>query len=92
MIETSQLTKRYGDLIAVNHIDLKLKEGDVFGFHRPERVRQDDNDVDDVTRCCSRITARRTFAVNRSYTHYRKSVGWLVHADFFGVYDMTVVE
>ncbi|MBC7820259.1 MAG: multidrug ABC transporter ATP-binding protein, partial [Planctomycetaceae bacterium] len=35
MIETNQLTKRYGDLIAVNNINLKLTEGDVFGFIGP---------------------------------------------------------
>ena len=35
MIETRKLTKRYGDLIAVNQIDLTLDEGDVFGFIGP---------------------------------------------------------
>lgn len=35
MIETKQLTKRYGDLIAVNEINLSLREGDVFGFIGP---------------------------------------------------------
>ena len=35
MIETRKLTKRYGNLIAANEIDLKLDEGDVFGFIGP---------------------------------------------------------
>ncbi|HCS50233.1 MAG TPA: multidrug ABC transporter ATP-binding protein, partial [Planctomycetaceae bacterium] len=35
MIETIKLTKKYGDLIAVNEISLKLVEGDVFGFIGP---------------------------------------------------------
>ncbi|MEZ5950137.1 MAG: ATP-binding cassette domain-containing protein [Planctomycetaceae bacterium] len=35
MIETNKLTKKYGDLIAVNEINLKLVEGDVFGFIGP---------------------------------------------------------
>ncbi|MEI4883970.1 ATP-binding cassette domain-containing protein, partial [Klebsiella pneumoniae] len=35
MIETNKLTKRYGNLIAVNQVDLKLDEGDVFGFIGP---------------------------------------------------------
>src|SRR5436853_7364668 len=35
MIETKKLTKRYGDLIAVNQVDLTLDEGDVFGFIGP---------------------------------------------------------
>ena len=32
VIETKNLTKRYGDLVAVNNINLKLDQGDVFGF------------------------------------------------------------
>ena len=35
MIETRNLTKRYGDLIAVNNINLSLGEGDVYGFIGP---------------------------------------------------------
>ena len=35
MIETRNLTKRYGNLIAVNDINLTLGEGDVFGFIGP---------------------------------------------------------
>ncbi len=35
MIETRNLTKRYGNLVAVNNINLKLGAGDVFGFIGP---------------------------------------------------------
>ena len=35
MIETKKLTKRYGNLIAANNVDLKLDQGDVFGFIGP---------------------------------------------------------
>ena len=35
MITTRKLTKQYGDLVAVNNIDLDLSEGDVFGFIGP---------------------------------------------------------
>ena len=35
MIETRNLTKRYGNLIAANDITLKLEDGDVFGFIGP---------------------------------------------------------
>ena len=35
MIETRNLTKNYGNLIAANDITLKLEEGDVFGFIGP---------------------------------------------------------
>ena len=35
MIETRDLTKKYGDLFAIHKIDLKLDAGDVFGFIGP---------------------------------------------------------
>ncbi|MCH3907680.1 MAG: ABC transporter ATP-binding protein [Sphaerochaeta sp.] len=31
-IQTNQLTKRYGDLTAVDHLDLSVKEGEIFGL------------------------------------------------------------
>ncbi len=34
-ISTRQLTKRYGDLIAVDHVDLEVLHGEVFGFLGP---------------------------------------------------------
>ncbi|MHC4876553.1 MAG: ABC transporter ATP-binding protein [Planctomycetota bacterium] len=93
MIETSQLTKRYGDLIAVNHIDLKLKEGDVFGFIGP-------NGSGKTTTMRMIATLLQpdygeAYVCGKSiYTHaqeIRRLVGFM--PDFFGVYeDMTVVE
>lgn len=35
MIETINLTKRYGDLVALNALNLKINEGDCFGFIGP---------------------------------------------------------
>ena len=93
MIETSQLTKRYGDLIAVNHIDLKLEEGDVFGFIGP-------NGSGKTTTMRMIATLLQpdygeAYVCGKSiYTHsqeIRRLVGFM--PDFFGVYeDMTVVE
>lgn len=34
-IETHGLTKRYGDIVAVNNLDLRVEEGEVFGFLGP---------------------------------------------------------
>jgi len=34
-IETSSLTKRYGDVVAVDDVDLTVEEGEVFGFLGP---------------------------------------------------------
>ena len=93
MIETRQLTKRYGDLIAVNHIDLNLAEGDVFGFIGPNGSGKTTTmrmiatllqpDYGEAYVCGTSI-----------YTHpqeIRRLIGFM--PDFFGVYeDMTVVE
>ncbi len=35
VIETSSLTKRYRDLVAVNDLDLRVEEGEIFGFLGP---------------------------------------------------------
>ncbi|MBI2986862.1 MAG: ABC transporter ATP-binding protein [Deltaproteobacteria bacterium] len=35
IIETAKLTKRYRDLVAVNELNLKVEEGEIFGFLGP---------------------------------------------------------
>ncbi|MCY2966702.1 MAG: ABC transporter ATP-binding protein [Planctomycetota bacterium] len=93
MIETRDLTKRYGNLIAANRINLKLDEGDVFGFIGPNGS--------------GKTTTMRMLATlltpdfgeayvdgHSIYTHpreIRRIVGFM--PDFFGVYDdMKVIE
>ncbi len=93
MIETRKLTKRYGDLIAANEINLSLKAGDVFGFIGPNGS--------------GKTTTMRMIAtlLNPDYgecyvcgmsiykqpQEIRRAVGYM--PDFFGVYDdMTVLE
>ncbi|MCG6157001.1 ABC transporter ATP-binding protein [Rubinisphaera margarita] len=93
MIETIKLTKKYGDLIAVNEISLKLTEGDVFGFIGP-------NGSGKTTTMRMIATLLQpdygeAYVCGRSiYTHaeeIRRLVGFM--PDFFGVYDdMTVLE
>lgn len=93
MIETKQLTKRYGDLIAVDKITLNLKEGDVFGFIGP-------NGSGKTTTMRMLATLLQpdygeAYVCGKSiYTNpqeIRRLVGFM--PDFFGVYeDMTVVE
>lgn len=93
MIETRQLTKQYGDLIAANEINLKLGEGDVFGFIGP-------NGSGKTTTMRMIATLLKpdygeAYVCGKSiYTHtqeIRRLVGFM--PDFFGVYDdMTVLE
>jgi ABC-2 type transport system ATP-binding protein len=93
VIETKQLTKRYGDLIAVNEINLSLREGDVFGFIGP-------NGSGKTTTMRMLATLLNpdygeAYVCGKSiYTNQeeiRRLVGYM--PDFFGVYDdMTVLE
>lgn len=93
VIETHDLTKRYGDLYAIRSIELNLKRGDLFGFIGPNGA--------------GKTTTMRILATllnptwgeayingNSIYTkpkEIRRLVGYL--PDFFGVYDdMKVIE
>lgn len=93
MIETRQLTKRYGSLIAVNEINLTLKEGDVFGFIGPNGSGKTT-----TMRMLATLLSPdygEAYVCGKSiYTNpqeIRRLVGYM--PDFFGVYDdMTVIE
>jgi ABC-2 type transport system ATP-binding protein len=93
VIETRNLTKRYGNLIAVNNMTMKLGQGDVFGFIGPNGS--------------GKTTTMRMIATLLNPDHgeayvcgesiyteqetIRRLVGFM--PDFFGVYDdMTVIE
>ncbi|MEX0726563.1 MAG: ABC transporter ATP-binding protein [Planctomycetaceae bacterium] len=93
MIETHNLTKRYGNLIAVNHLNLRLEEGDVFGFIGPNGSGKTT-----TMRMLATLLSPdygEAYVCGKSiYTHaqeIRRLVGYM--PDFFGVYDdMTVME
>ena len=93
MIETRDLTKKYGDLFALDRLTLKLEPGDVYGFIGPNGA--------------GKTTTMRILAtlLNPSwgeasvcgYSIYtgskdiRRAIGYM--PDFFGVYDdMKVIE
>ena len=93
MIETRDLTKKYGDLYALDRLTLKLEQGDVYGFIGPNGA--------------GKTTTMRILAtlLNPSwgeasvcgYSIYtgskdiRRVIGYM--PDFFGVYDdMKVIE
>jgi len=93
VIETRDLTKKYGELFAIQSIDLDLQKGDLFGFIGPNGA--------------GKTTTMRIIATlltpswgeayvdgHSIYTHpkeIRRLVGYM--PDFFGVYDdMKVIE
>jgi ABC-2 type transport system ATP-binding protein len=93
VIETRKLTKRYGDLIAVNQLDLRLDEGDVFGFIGPNGSGKTTT-MRMIATLLNPDYGEAYVCGKSIYTHpqeIRRLVGFM--PDFFGVYDdMTVIE
>jgi len=93
MIETRNLTKRYGDLIAANQITIKLDEGDVFGFIGPNGSGKTTT-MRMIATLLNPDFGEAYVCGKSIYTdarEIRRLVGFM--PDFFGVYDdMTVTE
>ena len=93
MIKTENLTKKYGEMFAINSIDLNLEQGDLFGFIGP-------NGASKTT--TMRIIATLLeptwgeayvcdYSIYNNPKEIRRLVGYM--PDFFGVYDdMKVIE
>ncbi len=93
MLKTENLTKKYGDVFAIKSIDLKLDEGDLFGFIGP-------NGAGKTT--TMRIIATLLeptwgeayvgeYSIYNNPKEIRRLIGYM--PDFFGVYDdMKVIE
>jgi ABC-2 type transport system ATP-binding protein len=93
LIETKDLTKRYGDLYAIRGIELDLKEGDLFGFIGPNGAGK----TTTMRIIATLLNPTWGEAYVGGYSIYtkpkeiRRLVGYM--PDFFGVYDdMTVIE
>jgi ABC-2 type transport system ATP-binding protein len=93
VIETHDLTKKYGDQFAIRGIELRLAQGDLFGFIGPNGAGKTT-----TMRIIATLLAPsygEAYVCGHSiYTHpkeIRRLVGFM--PDFFGVYDdMTVIE
>jgi ABC-2 type transport system ATP-binding protein len=93
MIETIDLTKKYGDFFALESLDLRLAQGDLFGFIGPNGAGKTT-----TIRILSTLLAPtwgEAYVCGHSiYTHpreIRRAIGYM--PDIFGVYDdMRVIE
>jgi ABC-2 type transport system ATP-binding protein len=93
MIETRDLTKKYGDLYAIKSIDLNLMRGDVFGFIGPNGSGK--TTTMRILATLLNPTWGEAYVGGHSiYTRpkeIRRMIGFM--PDFFGVYDdMKVIE
>jgi ABC-2 type transport system ATP-binding protein len=93
MIETRDLTKKYGDLYALDRLTLKLEPGDVYGFIGPNGAGKTTtmrilatllNPTSGEANVCG-------YSIYNGAKEIRRSIGYM--PDFFGVYDdMKVIE
>jgi ABC-2 type transport system ATP-binding protein len=93
VIETHDLTKKYGDMFAIKSIDLKLDYGDLFGFIGPNGAGKTTT-MRIIATLLNPTWGEAYVCGNSIYTkpkEIRRLVGYM--PDFFGVYDdMTVIE
>ena len=93
MIKTENLTKKYGDMFAINSIDLDLGEGDLFGFIGPNGAGK--TTTMRIIATLLEPTWGEAYVCNYSIYNNPKEIRRLVGymPDFFGVYDdMKVIE
>jgi len=93
MIETRDLTKKYGELFAIKAINLDLKRGDLFGFIGPNGAGK----TTTMRILATLLNPTWGEAYVGGYSIYtrpkdiRRMIGYM--PDFFGVYDdMKVIE
>ncbi len=76
MIETRDLTKKYGELFAVERLTIKLEPGDVYGFIGPNGSGKTTT-MRILATLLIRRGVRQPYAATRSIPGRRKSVGRL---------------
>ncbi len=87
MIRTYGLTKRYGSLTAVDHLDLAIGQGDIFGFIGPNGAGK----TTTIKMLSTLIRPTEGFAEVCGYNIIKEAddvkrvIGYM--PDFFGVYD-----
>jgi ABC-2 type transport system ATP-binding protein len=87
MIETIDLTKKYGDFVALDSLDLKLERGDLFGFIGPNGAGKTT-----TIRILATLLAPTWgeayvcgYSVHTHPREIRRAIGYM--PDIFGVYD-----
>jgi ABC-2 type transport system ATP-binding protein len=92
MIQTDKLTKEFGKVLAVDRLDLDVREGEVFGFLGPNGAGKTTTvrmltSLIGITRGTASVAG---FAVGRQDTDIRRTVGVLTETP--GMYDTLSAE
>lgn len=86
--------RKYGDFFALESLDLKLEQGDLFSFIGPNGAAKTDHHPDPVDFALARRGGEAYVCGHSIYTHpreIRRAIGYM--PDIFGVYDdMKVIE
>lgn len=87
MIELIDFTKRYGDLVAVDRLNLKIEPGEMFGFIGPNGAGKSTSIrfLATLLKATGGEGIVNGFSVNRQPLDVRRSIGYM--PDSFGVYD-----
>src|SRR5687768_9742844 len=93
MIETRDLTKMYGDLYALDRLNLRLERGDVYGFIGPNGAGKTTT-MRILATLLNPTWGEATvcgYSIYNNAKEIRRQMGYM--PDFFGVYDdMKVIE
>jgi len=87
IVETYQLTKKYGNLVAVNNLNLRIEEGDILGFIGPNGAGKTTT-IRILATLLEPTSGTATIAghdVVKEPEAVRRIIGYM--PDFFGVYD-----
>ena len=87
MIELIDFTKRYGDLVAVDHLNLKIEPGEMFGFIGPNGAGKSTTIrfLATLLKATGGEGIVNGHSVNKQPLAVRRSIGYM--PDSFGVYD-----
>jgi ABC-2 type transport system ATP-binding protein len=92
VVQTSRLTKRFGSLVAVDHVDLSVKAGEIFGFLGPNGAGK----TTTVRILCGLMTPTSGKAVVVGYDvarepeEVKQRIGYMPQS--YGLYDDLTVE
>lgn len=87
LVETHQLTKKYGNLVAVNNLNLRIDAGDILGFIGPNGAGKTTT-IRMLATLLEPTSGTATIAghdVVKEPEAVRRLIGYM--PDFFGVYD-----